>query len=66
MDRNEGLAIGCLLGFVVGFIAMCALLSISNTYHSLGKHAIQECQKELPRNLKCKIIAIPEEVLDDN
>lgn len=39
------IVIGCLLGFSIG------------TYDA--REAIAECQKELPRNVECKIIAVP-------
>ena len=53
------------VGFITGIILAISILAIadifnSNSEYNIVKNAINECQKELPRNIKCVITAVPE------
>lgn len=43
---------------LISFIAAIGLLP--NSWHSKAKYAIAKCEKNLPRNVRCELIAIPE------
>ena len=52
-------------GGFIGFMFACGLIGTVNQFNSTSdynivRNAINECQKELPRNVKCVITAVPE------
>ena len=52
---------GVFFGFVLAFILAGAFSEFSPTSRlNVINNAINECQKELPRNVKCVITAVPE------
>ena len=50
--------------FVAGFLIVCAITIIPAKlgYGIIGEyqHGIEECQKDLPRNEKCKMVFVKE------
>jgi hypothetical protein len=48
-------------GIIVGFMFALALNSLPSSYHTLARDAVKECEKSLPRDQTCKIIAVPKE-----
>ena len=48
------------VGFMWAIILFVILLHLPFTVNSVAKMAIEECEKNLPRNQHCKITAIPE------
>lgn len=49
-----------LTGVIVGCTITLALIGFANSsYHSMAKNAIVECEKTLPRDQICTVIAIP-------
>lgn len=49
------------LGLMLGISASILVYNLAPTIHNLGKEAIVECQKSLPRDQHCKLIAVPVE-----
>ena len=48
------------IGFMIGAIFTVVLVSITpGSIFKDGKAAIKECERELPRNVKCMVTAIP-------
>ncbi len=47
------------LGFMAGAAFFAVSISILPSYHSDARAVIQECEKSLPRDMKCKVIAVP-------
>jgi len=45
-------------GMFVGAGIVAILLTFTPNIFSAGKEALQECEKEIPRNQYCKIVAI--------
>lgn len=51
-----------IFGMFAGAILLTVLVSESPTsYHNIVTKAISECEKSLPRDQHCKIIAVPQE-----
>jgi hypothetical protein len=49
-----------LVGIFIGVVGMCfAMDQIPTSYKNIVDHAIQECQKSLPRDRYCTIVAVP-------
>jgi hypothetical protein len=61
-EYQQGFVIGLVLGAIM-IITMCSyfiirpMLALENTRMQL----IEECQKVLPRNQTCELVAVPEE-----
>lgn len=56
----EAVAKGC-LWMLLGWIIFAVMTKYSSdSYYNIVNNAIKECEKSLPRNKFCKIIAIPE------
>lgn len=54
------------LGIIIGIFLVGILLDHDGTKFNTMKNAIKECEKTLPRNQNCKIIAIPDNVINNN
>ena len=56
--------------FFIGFVFGMAFLAIVNllpwAYRSMAADALAECEKSLPRDMHCKITAVPEIEGNDN
>lgn len=50
-----------ILGVIVGCLLMVALSCLPGSKINLYDKAIEKCEKELPRNQKCKIIGVVKE-----
>jgi quinol-cytochrome oxidoreductase complex cytochrome b subunit len=50
------------VGISWGIILFVLFLNLPFTDNSKAQKAIQDCEKNLPRNQHCKITAIPEEI----
>lgn len=48
-------------GLLAILMLMGAIEASPNSHKNIVDNAIRECEKELPRNQHCKIIAIPKE-----
>jgi len=48
-------------GFISIVLLMVAIDLSPNSHKNIVDNAIKECEKELPRNQHCKIIAVPKE-----
>ena len=55
-EFDVGLCVGITLSFIV-------IIFISIVYPSASSKAIEECQKSLPRNEFCEIVAVPKKVV---
>lgn len=49
-------------GFVVGLVVLATVLGLAPTTCSLGRNALAECEKSIPRNQTCEITAKPKEL----
>ena len=49
-------------GMFVGWIVVVWLSTYPGSYRTMAVDALEECQKTLPRNQSCVIIAVPKEV----
>lgn len=58
-EFNVGLAGGILVGILISFIFVIAFKS---DIHDSGVMALHLCEQDLPRNQRCLITAIPEEL----
>jgi len=48
------------MGALIALVALAALIDLSPTSDkNIIKNAIEECEKSLPRDQHCKIIALP-------
>lgn len=48
------------LGALIGLVALAAVIDLSPTSHkNIVETAIKDCEKSLPRDQHCKIIALP-------
>lgn len=52
------------MGIVIGIILTGLILNHHGTPFNTMRTAIEECEKTLPRNQHCKIIAIPDDVIN--
>ena len=59
MNKDDFLAF--VTFFFIGFFSMGILMKNFSTVLTTGTEAIVECEKSLPRDQKCKLIAVPEE-----
>lgn len=50
------------VGISFGIILFVLFLHLPFTTISVARKAIEECERNLPRNQHCKISAIPEEI----
>ena len=60
-DYITGLVFGIFMGIIMPFI-------IFDKYYELGSQAsfdIEECQKDLPRDQYCTIIAVPSKEIEE-
>lgn len=49
-----------IFGLLFGIFGMAAAVDISpNSYYNVVNTALKECEKSLPRDQHCKIIALP-------
>jgi hypothetical protein len=49
-----------IFGLLFGVFSVAALMDISpNSYSNIVNTALKECEKSLPRDQHCKIVAIP-------
>lgn len=55
-DQRPGVAVG----FILGFALCIAVFNLPWTDNYKAQTAVQECEKTIPRNQHCVIIAIPE------
>ena len=46
-------------GLLCGILLVCGLISASPSYHQMAKKAKEECEKSLPRDRVCVVIAVP-------
>ena len=59
--KDDGF-VGVILGITFGFIIVSvATLFSDSSYYNVVKNAKTECEKSLPRDQKCVIIAIPKD-----
>ena len=65
MNQNSEVVV---TSFLVGFLAaVLSFLVISALYPgNLSQDLLDECEKTLPRNQNCVIIAVPEEKIGDD
>lgn len=47
-------------GAILGAGILGLLILNTNSYHKMAKDAMTACEKRLPRDQKCVIIAVPE------
>ena len=48
-------------GILVGVLFAMFLCSIEGSWMRMAKDAVEQCEKSLPRNQTCKVIAVPKE-----
>lgn len=48
-----------MIGMVVGFLVLFALISFPTSYHSKAIKALEQCEKDLPRSQECMIVGVP-------
>lgn len=48
-----------IIGFCVGVTLVGVILTLPNSKLEIASKALTECEKTLPRNQKCMIIAVP-------
>jgi len=46
-------------GILVGLLFAVFLSSLQGSWMQLAKDAVQQCEKSLPRDQHCKVIAVP-------
>jgi len=50
---------GVLIGFIVGVVTVSAVAHMPSSKMSIMHEMVKECEKTLPRDQHCKIIALP-------
>lgn len=51
--------IGGLLGSIIGMLCIAAIFEPKLTYYHDHQQILEQCEKDLPRNQSCVIIAVP-------
>jgi hypothetical protein len=51
-----------LAGIILGVWCGAMMLEHTNSYHTMAKSAIAECEKKLPRDQVCGVIGVPKEI----
>ena len=49
-------------GVWFGWVIMMGVSALPSSYSEMARSAMDECEKTLPRNQTCVIIAVPKEV----
>ncbi len=50
---------GVLIGFIAGVITVSAVAHMPSSKMSIMHEMVKDCEKSLPRDQHCKIIALP-------
>lgn len=56
----------CFIGIAIGIFLTGIFIDHDGTKFNTMQKAIEDCEKTLPRNKNCKIIAIPDDVINNN
>ena len=52
--------VGGLFGAIIGMFCVAAIFEPKLTYYHEQQKSLEQCEKDLPRNQSCVIIAVPE------